>query len=150
MANEVTIKGSANILYIHDGTAYLPIGCLTTNGTEESVETNTGTVTKCNPNPAPVLGAYTYTKSFDAEAIEDNDTRASLGKVKTLLRTHAANKTPAFWKEETTFSDATKETEFGKAFITGVSTDAPADGMITFSGTLNGIGEISATDLITV
>lgn len=150
MANEVTIKGSANLLFIHDGTAYLPIGCLTTNGTQETVETNTGTVTKCDPNPAPVLGAYSYTKSFDAEAIEDNTTRASLQKVRSILRDKAASKAPVFWKEETTLSDGEKVTEYGKAYLTEFSTEAPADGMVTFSGTLSGIGNISETDLVTV
>ena len=150
MTNEVTLKGSANILFIHDGTAYLPIGCLTTNGTQEAVETSTGTVTKCNPNPEPVMGAYSYSKSFGGEAVENNSTLASMKKVKEIFRTKAAAKETIFWKEETTFSNDTKETEYGEGVLTEFSYDAPADGVITFSGSIQGKGDISVTDLVPV
>lgn len=150
MANEVTLKGSANIPFIHDGLAYLPMGCLTTNGTQETVETNTGTVTKCNPNPAPVLGAYSYSKSMEGEAVENNITLASMKKLKEIFRTKAASKETVFWKEETTLANNTKETEYGEGFLTEFSYDAPADGIITWSATIQGVGDISVTDLVPV
>lgn len=151
MADE-KIRGAADVLFIHDGTAYLPFGCLTSNSTEETVDTTTGTVTKCDPNPAPDLGAYSYTKSFEAEAVSNTTTKASLEKVRTIMREKAASKQPVFWKEEITFqgTGSTKVTEYGKAFLTNLSIEAPADGMVTFSGELQGIGQISQTDLVTV
>ena len=146
---DIAIKGLNVILFIHDGTDYLPIGCLTSNSTNESVETNTGTVTKCNPNPAPVLGAYSYTKSFDAEAIEDVSTKLSVEAAQKLMRSKAKAKESVYWKEVITYADESTKETFGEAFLTELPSEAPADGMVTFSGTLSGIGEISETDLST-
>lgn len=146
---DIAIKGSNVILFIHDGSSYLPIGCLTSNSTSESVETNTGTVTKCDLNPAPVLGAYSYTKNFEAEAIEDVNTKLSVEAAQDLMRTKVAAKESVFWKEVITYADASTNETFGEAFLTELSMDAPADGMVTFSGTLSGIGNISDTDLST-
>ena len=145
---DVTIKGSSVILFLHDGTAYLPIGCLTSNSTTESVETTAGTITKCNQNPEPILGAYSYTKSFEAEAVEDDGTKMSIEEARTLLRAKVASKEPIYWKEEITKANATKVTEYGKGYLTELGSEAPAEGMVTFSGTISGIGAISQTDLV--
>ena len=58
----------------------------------------------------------------------------------------AAAKEAVYWKEETTLEGGTKETEFGTAYLTELSTEAPAEGVMTFSGTLSGIGTITETD----
>ena len=65
------------------------------------------------------------------------------------MRTKVASKESVFWKEVITYADASTKETFGEAFLTELSMDAPADGMVTFSGTLSGIGDISDTDLST-
>lgn len=145
---DINLMGVNSMLFIHDGTAYLPIVCLTGNSTNEEVAVNDGTVTKCNPNPTPILGAYTYTKEFEGVAIEDQSGKFSLEAIRDFLRSKAVAKLPVFWKEEITLANATKVTEYGKAFLTNVSYEAPAEGEMTFSGTLNGIDSISSTDLV--
>ena len=147
---DINLMGKNSILFIHDDTAYLPIVCLTRNSTNEEVAVNNGTVTKCNQDPTPILGAYTYTKDFEGVAIEDQATKFSLESVRKFLREKAVAKEPVFWKEEITLANGNKVTEYGKAYLTNISYDAPAEGEMTFSGTLNGIGSISTTDLKTV
>ena len=147
---DINLMGKNSILFIHDDTAYLPIVCLTGNSTNEEVAVNDGTVTKCNQDPTPILGVYTYTKDFEGIAIEDQATKLSLESIRQFLREKAVAKEPVFWKEEITLANATKVTEYGKAYLTNISYDAPADGEMTFKGTLNGIGYISTTDLKTV
>lgn len=145
---DINLMGVNSMLFIHDGTAYLPIVCLTGNSTNEEVAVNDGTVTKCNPNPTPILGAYTYTKEFEGVAIEDQSGKFSLEAIRDFLRSKAVAKLPVFWKEEITLANSTKVTEYGKAFLTNVSYEAPAEGEMTFSGTLNGIDSISSTNLV--
>ena len=145
---DINLMGVNSMLFIHDGTAYLPIVCLTGNTTNEEVSVNDGTVTKCNPNPTPILGAYTYTKEFEGVAIEDQSGKFSLEAIRDFLRSKAVAKQPVFWKEEITLANATKVIEYGKAYLTNVSYEAPAEGEMTFSGTLNGIDSISTTDLV--
>lgn len=147
---DINLMGANSILFIHDGTAYLPIVCLTGNSTNEEVAVNDGTVTKCNPNPTPLLGAYTYTKDFEGEAIEDQAGKFSYDVIRKFLRSKAVAKAPVYWKEEITKADASKIIEYGKAFLTNISSDAPAEGVMTFSGTLNGIDTISETDLFPI
>ena len=91
---------------------------------------------------------YTYTKEFEGVAIEDQSGKFSLEAIRDFLRSKAVAKLPVFWKEEITLANATKVIEYGKAFLTNVSYEAPAEGEMTFSGTLNGIDSISATDLV--
>ena len=145
---DINLMGVNSMLFIHDGTAYLPIVCLTGNSTNEEVAVNDGTVTKCNPNPTPILGAYTYTKEFEGVAIEDQSGKFSLEAIRDFLRSKAVAKQPVFWKEEITLASGTKVIEYGKSYLTNVSYEAPAEGEMTFSGTLNGIGAISVTDLV--
>lgn len=147
---DINLMGVNSLLFIHDGTAYLPIVCLTGNSTSEEVAVNDGTVTKCNPNPKPNLGAYTYTKDFDGVAIEDQEGKFTFDKIRKFLRSKAVSKELVYWKEEITKGDATKMVEYGTAYLTNISSDAPAEGEMTFSGTLNGIDEISEEDLFPI
>ena len=71
----VDLLGKNEILEIHDGTAYLPIGCLTTQSLSESREITDGTKTKCNLNPQGVPQSPTYELSFEAVANDDKITK---------------------------------------------------------------------------
>lgn len=149
MAN---LLGKNQILFIFDsesgGTgAYLPVGCLTTNALNKTNEYKDGTMTKCDLSPDPIPGKSSYEITFDGVAIESDATKVTYNRVSEIMDESHANNTPIFWKIETTLSNNTKETEFGKARLSSLNREAPVDGEVTFSGTLVGIGKISATDL---
>ncbi|GEM_PF-5803271 len=157
MAGEKTLKGKLEILSIYgpiknaEGTTvaanYFPVGCLTTNDISKTVETKDGTITKCDLSPEPTYGRKSYQVTFEAVAIEDDGLKASYDAISDAMDDAHQNEKPIYWKIDTTLSDGTKKTEYGKGILTELSRSAPVDGEITFSGTIQGIGEISKTDL---
>lgn len=157
MANEIKLLGKNEILFFYTpiknaaGTVvaedYFPIGCLTQNDLNFTFNTNEGTVTKCDTSPIPTYSTKTYEVTFEAVAVEDDGLKATFNDLLATVNTNFDANTPMFWKIETTLSDDTKETIFGKALVSALSRTAPADGEITWSGTLAGIGQTSATDL---
>ena len=136
----VDLLGKDEILFIHDGTAYLPIGCLTTNSVSLSRELTEGTKTKCNLNPAGVPQAPTYEVSFEAVANDDVLTKMTYEKLKAEM----AKDEPTFWQIKRNGTGI----EFGKAYLTALERSAPVDNVVTFSGTLQGVEAISVTDLV--
>lgn len=135
------LLGKNEILEIHDGTAYLPIGCLTNNSISEAREITEGTMTKCNTNPQGIPQDATYEVTFEAVAEDDEITKMTHAK----LRGEMAKDEPTFWR-------ITREgvgIEFGKAYLTALERSAPVDNVVTWSGTLQGVDAISTTDLIT-
>lgn len=157
MAGETTLKGKLEILSFYGpikdaaGTTvaanYFPVGCLTTNEVNKTVETKEGTITKCDLSPAPTYGRKSYQVTFEGVAIENDGLKASYDAISAAMDEAHANEKPIYWKIETTLSDGTKKTEYGKGILTELSRSAPVEGEVTFSGTIQGIGEISNTDL---
>ena len=140
----MAVKGENSILYVHDGTAYLPVSCVTTSQFQTSLEQVDGTVTKCDLNPEPTAGAFSYSWSFDGE-LSNDATKASYD---FLLEKQQAKET-IYWKEVETTETATTKTQFGKGMLTSLSKSANANEMITFSGQIDG-SKLSATDLVPV
>lgn len=134
------LLGKDEILEIHDGTSYLPIGCLTSNTITESREITDGTKTKCNLNPQGVPQAATYEASFEAVAEDDEVTKMT----HTKMREEMAKDTPTFWR----ITRGGVGIEFGKAYLTSLERSAPVDNVITWSGTLQGVETISEVDLV--
>jgi len=155
MSNKVLGKNEILFIYtaIKNGTGatvaanYFPVGCLTSNGLNFTTGMNDSQKTKCNLNPDPMVDNVTYELPFEAVAYENNGTNAMYKDLRALM--YAAAETGAFiyWKIETTMSDGTKETEFGKGYLTSLSKSAPVEGEVTFSGSIRGSGKVSATDL---
>lgn len=135
----IDLLGKDEILLIHDGTAYLPIGCLTTNSVSLSRELTEGTKTKCNLNPAGVPQSPTYEVSFEAVANDDEVSKMTY----TKLKEEMAKDTPTFWQIQRNAVGF----EYGKAYLTSLERSAPVDNVVTFSGTLQGVESISDTDL---
>lgn len=126
---------------------YFPIGCLTSNSTNETQEMKDGTPNKCDLSPDPTFGRYSYEITFEAISYEDDGLKATQDDIRAALKAARDSKSPIYWKKEITLSDDSKKTEFGKGFITALSSTAPADGEVTWNGTIRGSGEISKTDL---
>ena len=140
----MAVKGENSILYVHDGITYLPIACVTTSQFQTSLEQVDGTVTKCDLNPEPTAGQFTYSWSFDGE-LSNDATKASYD---FLLEKQQAKET-IYWKEVETTETSTSKTQYGKGMLTSLSKSANANEMITFSGQIDG-SKLSATDLVPV
>ena len=141
------IKGEGLILYVHDGTLYRPVACLTSN----SLDTELGIIeaqTKCAPGVVEKqAGVFSYTLTADAIAIDTtsvggDDTKASHDY---LLEVQQA-KEIVTWKMD---SGSTSLAYFGTGIITSLGLEAPAgDEFATFSLTIDGSGAITTTDPI--
>lgn len=140
------IKGDVLLLYVHDGAAYRPVACLTSNSLAQTrgiIETQT----KCDPGViqrgAGVLsyeisceGNYIDTTSVGAEV-----TKASHDYLKTLMDAG----TTVTWKMDTGLADTAAY--YGTAIFTDLTADAPTgDEFATFSATLSGSGSIVTVD----
>jgi len=143
MAGETFIKGNAVILSIHQGTAYEPIACLTSNSISEAVAVDE-VETKCDPgNIVKSAGAFSYDISGDGIYIDESvDTaRQSHAKLKALLRA----KTVINWRMATGLASAAAN-EYGTGLITALDLTGEAGSNATFTFTISGRGAISATD----
>lgn len=139
------IKGEGLILYIHDGSLYRPVSCLTSN----SLDTELAVIesqTKCAPGVVEKqAGAFSYTLTADAELIDTtsvggDDTKASHD----YLLQVQQSKQKVNWKMD---SGSTDLTYYGVGLITSLGLEAPAgDEFATFSLTIDGSGYISTSD----
>ena len=143
MAKE-NLLGKNSILFVYSGVAYMPIGCLTSNGISKSMDMTDGTLTKCDPDPEPIPRKKSYEVSFDAVAVANATGLASLEAVDVIYEAG----TLMYWKNEITLLDGTtKKVTYGKGYLTAFERTDPVEGEITFNGTIVGSGSVSATDL---
>jgi hypothetical protein len=139
------IKGEGLILYIHDGSIYKPLACLTSN----SLDSQLGMIesrTKCAPGVVEKqAGVFTYTLSADAIAIDTtsvggDSTKASHDFILAVQR----SKEIINWKMD---SGTTSLTYYGTGLITSLGFSAPTgDEFATFSLTIDGSGDIATAD----
>jgi len=139
------IKGELGILYIHDGTLYRPIACLTSNSLNTAVSI-IESQTKCYPGEV-IKQAGTLSYALDAEgeyidttSIGGDDTKASHD----YLLTKQQLLTPVTWKLDTGVTGAIY---YGTAILSDLTLDQGAgDEISTFSTTLEGSGAIVTVD----
>jgi hypothetical protein len=136
------VNGDDSILSIKRGEVYVPIACLTSNGTSETVTFNE-VQTKCDPGViVSTPKDYSYTKSLDGILTDTTsaggDTaQASWDFLTTLLRTKAL----VYWKEEV--GNPKFLTEMGEGYIESLEMTAASGENITFSGSIKGTGDIT-------
>lgn len=138
------LLGKNQILYFYIDNAYFPLACLTSNDFTKTLDLTDGTVTKCNDNPEPIPGRVSYAGSFEGIAIEDDTVRASIEALHDIIDA----KEKVYWKLETTKSNSTSWTRYGQAYLNELTETAPAEGELTFNGSLTGVGTFSDTDLV--
>lgn len=141
------IKGESGILYIHDGTLYRPIACLTSNSLNSALSI-IESQTKCNPGVViKQAGIFSYTLDAEGEYIDTtsvggDDTKASHD----YLLTQQMAKTTQTWKLDTGVTGAIY---YGTAILSELGLDQGAgDEISTFSATLEGSGAIVLVDPI--
>jgi hypothetical protein len=135
------IKGELGILYIHDGTIYRPIACLTSNGIDSTVSVITSN-TKCNPGlTIKQGGTFDYSLSAECEYIDTTGVGGEITKAShDYLLTKQKTKLAQTWKYDTGVTGAIY---YGTAIITELSlTQGAGEEISTFSLTMEGSGEI--------
>jgi len=138
------VNGDNSVLSILRNASYVPIACLTSNGTSETVTFNE-VQTKCDPGVIiSTPNAYSYTKSLDGlltdttsvggdTALASWDYLSGLMRAKTLIYWKEAVGSPAFLNE------------YGEGYIESLEMTAASGDNITFTGTIKGSGDITRT-----
>jgi len=140
------IKGDVLILSIHDGSAYRPLACLTSNSLSESMGV-IETVTKCDPGVTQKeAGTYSYDISAEGEYIDTTSVGGETTKAShDYLHSIFAGGAPVIWKMSTGIADT--DAYYGTGYVTELSADAPTgDEFATFSMTISGDGSIVTAD----
>lgn len=141
----MAIKGEVGILYVHDGSIYRPVACLTSNSLSTAVsviESNT----KCYPGVTKKqAGMFSYTIEAEGEYIDTTSVGGEVTKAShDFLLDKQKLKGLITWKLVTGVTGATY---YGEAIISDLSLDQGAgDELSTFSATLEGSGDIVETD----
>lgn len=138
------VNGDNSVLSILRNGDYVPIACLTSNGTAETVTFNE-VQTKCDPGVIiSTPNAYSYTKSLDGlltdtTSVGGDTALASWDYLSSLMR----NKTLIFWKEAV--GSPAFLNEYGEGYIESLEMTANSGENITFTGSIKGTGDITRT-----
>ena len=137
------IKGDAVILSIWDGSAYEPIGCLTSNSlsvTRNVIEAQT----KCAPGEiSRVAGSTSSEVSFEATYIKTDGGKTNFESLLGFINNISG--TTQTWKMAT--DQITPVAYYGNAVLSDLEISAAAgDEFATFSGTLQNSGLIVTVD----
>ncbi len=145
----IPIKGELGILYVHDGSLYRPVACLTSNSLNTAVSI-IESQTKCNPGQViKQAGTLSYTidaegEYIDTTSIGGDDTKASHDYLLTLQQALAS----VTWKLDTGVTGAVY---YGNAILSDLTLDQGAgDEISTFSVTLEGSGAIATEDPLSI
>ena len=139
------VQGENVILKLYKGTAYMPIGCLTSNSISESQDITEGEPNKCDTTVSKSQGSYTYELSADGVMVDDSDagyaSKAHYEEIRTLWAASRTSGEPLNWALE-----GGNEDLYGTAFITSLDAEFPTKADATFSISMSGLGEILKTD----
>lgn len=146
-----SIEGKNIILSLHDGTAYRPVACLTSNGISITQEVKESPITKCSTTATKKPGALSYEIPFEGQFIDTTSVGGDTAKASyDWLLTHIKAKNDAGelsnWKQVITKEGGVTDTTYGEGIIASLELTAPADDFATFSASLQGNGWITTTD----
>ena len=139
------IKGEGLILYVHDGTIYRPVACLSSN-TLNTELSELESRTKCNPGVIErTKDAFSYTIDADAVLIDTTSVGGDTTKASHdyLLGIQQGTTGLVDWKMD---SGTTGLSYFGSGIITSLGLEAPAEDYATFSLTISGNKAIVKVD----
>lgn len=141
------IKGDAIILYIHDGSIYRPVACLTSNSLSQTrgvIETQT----KCLPGlTEKQAGSMAYNIGLEGNYIDTTSAGAEVtkGSHDWLKTTWMDTGTSFTWKMDTGLAD--NVAYYGTGLLSDLELTAPSgDEFATFSGAIDGSGAITIVD----
>lgn len=127
-------KGETVILYIKDGLVYKPIGCLTNNSSDESVEMLQTTTRQSGGWQTSLPTTQDLTINFEGlqSLVDDTDTLTYLE-----LKVKKRSKERVEWQLKAS-DDSFVETGYG--YINAISDSSPAGDFLTFTGTIQNYG----------
>ena len=130
------INGTYSLLFIDYGFGFFPIGCLTSNGISEEVETLDSTTVDNKGWKTQVLTNQSYSIDFSGIVINSligiNSDKVSYDRLKLIKR----DRQLINWKIEDGLSN-----ESGQGQIISLSSETNIDEFISFSATLQGYGK---------
>ena len=131
------INGTNSILYLNIGQGFLPVGSLTANSFSESVETLDTTNIENQGWKTYVLTNQEYSIDFSGIAINTIYSGGDANKFSYYsLKSIKRNRTLIDWRVE----DDAGNLDYGKCYITDLSSESNIDEFISFSATLLGYG----------
>lgn len=136
------IKGELGLLYIHDGTIYRPLACLTSTSFNPSFSV-IESMTKCDPGVViKTAGMFNYTLDAEGEYIDTTSVGGDTTKAShDYLFAKMQLKLPVIWKLDTGVLGVVY---YGTAIITDLPLEQGAgDELSTFSISLEGSGAVS-------
>lgn len=135
------ILGDAEFFEIWDGVdTWEPVVCLSSLSISDNVNT-VESITKCGVARKP--GTYTYEISLEGDYMETEVDKLSWAEIKTKLRAFDE----FIWRIRTVYGNASTVNDYGTGFFGSLEkTSTTKDEFITFSATVVGIGDVSATD----
>jgi len=130
-------NGVYKLLYIYVDNEYFPIGCLTSNSfSEQSDMLETTTRQNAGGWKTSIPTNQSYSISFSGLiTTSENGNNLSYRDIQALKR----NKTQFYWK---TNSEVSGYFDFGRGYITNLSSNAEIDSFIDFSAEIIGYGEV--------
>lgn len=135
----MAFDGALRVLYIREvGGSYLPIGCLTSNGIQESIDA-LPTTTRLDQGWKtfrPTIQQYTIPFAGLQEVSVGGSTIISYDWLKTLKR----SRTLIEWKLEGVGIAAPLEVDTGRGYITELAEEAPVGDNLSFNGLITGSG----------
>lgn len=140
------IKGELLVLFVHDGAAYRPVACLTSNSlarTRGIIESQT----KCTPGETEKQGGVrNYSISADGEYIDTTSVGGDTAKAShDYLNTLYESDDAVNWRMSTGLED--NPFYYGNGVISDLGLDAGSgDNFTTFSLTIEGSGSILTAD----
>lgn len=141
------IKGDTIVLYVHDGSIYRPLACLTSNSlsqTRNIIESQT----KCSPGVIEkTAGSLDYEISAEGRYIDTTSAGAEVTKAShDWLKPNGIEVTTALtWKMDTGLTDTVAY--YGTAIFSDLELTADAgDELANWSTTMSGSGSIVTVD----
>lgn len=135
------ISGALRLLYIQQDGVYLPVGCLTSNGFEESSEM-VGTTTRDNIDgwTSSIPSNQSYSISFDGILTDEFDSTVIITYYE--LQLLKRNRTLINWRIESVEG----EFEDGQGYISNIANQNNIDEFVSFNGTITGVGIPDSTE----
>jgi hypothetical protein len=137
------INGEIRILYIKKDGLYYPIGCLTSNSFNETVEM-IPTTTRDNPNGWTTSRPTSQRYDISFDGLVDADPELADTVTYKYLKAFKRSRILIEWKIA---DDTLSNHEYGKGYITGLSDSASIDEFVSFNGSIEGFGEVFNDEL---
>ena len=131
------LKGDIRILYIKDGSTYLPIGCLTSNPLSEETEMLQVATSTAGDWGTPIPTNQSFSIEFSGLQMLTTGAGDTTKLSYDTIRTKKRARTLIEWKIE---DDSQNFIDSGSGYINSISEGNEIGEYLTFSGSITGFG----------